>query len=65
MILMTFLITGGAFSSGSGDQYGGDYFADEDVVLVFINYRLGPLGNFFDFESINCFSLLPSSDFIL
>ncbi|XP_046619027.1 venom carboxylesterase-6-like [Neodiprion virginianus] len=37
-------IHGGAFRSGSGMQYGPEYLLNEDVVLVTINYRLGPLG---------------------
>ncbi|XP_050548741.1 esterase E4-like [Daktulosphaira vitifoliae] len=38
-------IHGGAFQFGSGSQYGPEYFLDsEDMVLVFINYRLGPFG---------------------
>ncbi|XP_069668717.1 esterase FE4-like isoform X2 [Periplaneta americana] len=37
---------GGGFLSGSGntDLYGPDYLVAEDVVVVTINYRLGPLG---------------------
>lgn len=39
-------IHGGSFSSGSGDSwvYGPDFFVNENVVLVTINYRLGILG---------------------
>uniref|UniRef100_A0A1B6L7B7 Carboxylic ester hydrolase n=1 Tax=Graphocephala atropunctata TaxID=36148 RepID=A0A1B6L7B7_9HEMI len=39
-------IHGGAFAGGSGDKvnYGPDLLLDRDVVLVTINYRLGPLG---------------------
>jgi poly(3-hydroxybutyrate) depolymerase len=38
---------GGAFSFGSGNTeiYGPDYLMEGDVVLVTVNYRLGPLGN--------------------
>ncbi|XP_046417200.1 venom carboxylesterase-6-like [Neodiprion fabricii] len=39
-----FFIPGGAFRSGSGGMYGPQYLLDRDVVLVTINYRLGPLG---------------------
>ncbi|XP_026477127.1 carboxylesterase 4A-like [Ctenocephalides felis] len=41
-----FFIHGGAFVGGSGDSfyYGPDYFVNENVVLVTINYRLGALG---------------------
>ena len=39
-------IHGGAFTSGSGTagDYGPQYFMDSGVVLVTINYRLGPFG---------------------
>jgi len=39
-------IHGGAFCVGSNESrlYGPDYFLDHSVVLVTINYRLGPLG---------------------
>jgi para-nitrobenzyl esterase len=39
-------IHGGGFTNGSSDQihYDGTSFAERDVVLVTINYRLGPLG---------------------
>lgn len=39
-------IHGGAFTFGSGNAflYGPDYLIAEDVVLVTLNYRLGPLG---------------------
>ncbi|KAL1502036.1 hypothetical protein ABEB36_007243 [Hypothenemus hampei] len=41
-----FWIHGGGFVRGSGgsDLYGPDYFVEKDIVLVTINYRLGPLG---------------------
>lgn len=41
-----FWIHGGGFTFGSGNAflYGPDYLIAEDVVLVTINYRLGPLG---------------------
>ncbi|XP_059486020.1 juvenile hormone esterase-like [Neocloeon triangulifer] len=35
---------GGAFVDGSGLIYGPDFFMDHDVVIVTLNYRLGPLG---------------------
>lgn len=42
-------IHGGAWFLGSGnfetDYYGPRYLLDRDVVLVTINYRLGPMGN--------------------
>ena len=37
-------IHGGAFVDGSGLEYGPDFFMDEDVILVTLNYRLGVLG---------------------
>ncbi|KRT86636.1 hydrolase, partial [Oryctes borbonicus] len=38
-------IHGGAWMLGSGDFYAGpDYLMDEEVILVTINYRLGPFG---------------------
>ncbi|ODM91452.1 Venom carboxylesterase-6 [Orchesella cincta] len=39
-----FWIHGGAFAAGSGDDFEGKYFVDEGVIVVSINYRLGPLG---------------------
>ena len=39
-------IHGGAFESGSGTygDYGPQYFMDRGVVVVTVNYRLGPFG---------------------
>ncbi len=41
-------IHGGGWSVGSGngqtDLYGPGYLMDRDIVLVTVNYRLGPLG---------------------
>jgi carboxylesterase type B len=39
-------VHGGGFSSGSGtaEFYGPDFFLNEDVVVVALNYRLGALG---------------------
>ena len=41
-----FWIHGGAFVFGSGndDIYGADYLIENDVVVVTLNYRLGPIG---------------------
>jgi len=41
-------IHGGGFVSGEGDAtfYGPDYLLDQQVVLVTVNYRLGPFGFF-------------------
>jgi len=45
-------IHGGGFFAGSGnpDIYGPDYFMDYDVIVVSVNYRVGPLG-FFTLEN--------------
>jgi acetyl esterase/lipase len=42
---------GGGFVGGSGssDVYGPDFLVAEDVVVVTLNYRLGPFGNFVRF----------------
>jgi len=42
-------IHGGAFKEGNGGSttYGPDYFLEENIVLVSIQYRLGLLGNHF------------------
>jgi len=37
-------IHGGGFTIGSGSDYDPIYFMEKDVVVVTINYRLGPLG---------------------
>lgn len=40
-----FYIYGGGFIEGNGNNlYREDYFVSMDMVLVFVNYRLGPLG---------------------
>ena len=41
-----FWIHGGNWEEGSGDpeSYGPDFLLDHDVIIVTINYRLGPLG---------------------
>ncbi|KAJ3662755.1 hypothetical protein Zmor_007085 [Zophobas morio] len=39
-----FYIHGGGFVDGYGGMYGPDFFMHEDVILVTINYRLGPFG---------------------
>lgn len=43
-----FWIHGGAFQFGSGTIFGGKYLLDHDVILVTINYRLGPMGMYHD-----------------
>ncbi|CAL8121152.1 unnamed protein product [Orchesella dallaii] len=37
-------IHGGGFTDGNGSRYGAEYFLDEDVVLITIQYRLAALG---------------------
>ena len=39
-----FWIHGGAFQFGSGTFHNVTYLMDHDVILVTINYRLGPMG---------------------
>jgi len=36
--------TGGMFVFGSGNWYGPDYWMQHDVIIVTVNYRLGPFG---------------------
>ena len=38
-------IHGGGFSGGSSQLYNGFVLAQRGVVVVTLNYRLGPLGN--------------------
>lgn len=53
-------IHGGGFQSGSGstEMYGPDYFVEQDVVLVAINYRCGALGNYSNIDVGNVPSML-------
>ena len=37
-------IHGGSYFWGAGSLFGPSYFLDNDVILVTLNYRLGPLG---------------------
>ena len=37
---------GGGFTSGQASMYGPEHLLDRDVILVTVNYRLGPLGFF-------------------
>ncbi|XP_060525641.1 juvenile hormone esterase-like [Cylas formicarius] len=45
-LAVMFWIHGGGFETGSGiyQYYGPDYLLEEEVIVVTINYRLGPLG---------------------
>ncbi|KAF7989104.1 hypothetical protein HCN44_007414 [Aphidius gifuensis] len=44
LLPVIFLIHGGAFQFGSGHGYRPDYIMDRDLIVVTVNYRLGPLG---------------------
>ena len=37
-------VHGGGFSTGESNLYGPSYLLDRNVILVTLNYRLGPLG---------------------
>lgn len=39
-----FWIHGGAFTHGTANGFGAKYLVDRDVIVVAVNYRLGPLG---------------------
>ena len=45
---------GGAFMFGSAHKYGPKYLLDRDVILVTVNYRLGPLGKLFQIPITSC-----------
>jgi hypothetical protein len=55
---------GGGFVGGSGSSevYGPDYLVAEDVVVVTLNYRLGPFGNYVRFVVSCHFNLSPSEN---
>ncbi|XP_039753390.1 venom carboxylesterase-6-like [Pararge aegeria] len=44
LLPVVIFIHGGSFVFGAGGQYDGVYMMDRDVVLVTVNYRLGPFG---------------------
>jgi len=46
LLPVMFWIHGGSFTSGAGSLYNGTNVAKKDVIIVTINYRLGPLGYF-------------------
>lgn len=52
------IFVGGGFWFGNSNENGADYFMDEEVILVTLNYRLGALGEVF----INHFELLTVSE---
>ena len=39
-----FWIHGGGWNNGAGSEFGADFFMDENIIIVTINYRLGALG---------------------
>lgn len=39
-----FWIHGGSFSAGKAADFGPEKLMEEDIVLVVVQYRLGPLG---------------------
>lgn len=41
---MLVYIHGGGFVMGSMNYFSPDYFLDHDVIVVFLQYRLGPFG---------------------
>lgn len=55
---------GGGFTGGSGSSelYGPDFLVAEDVVVVTLNYRLGPFGNYVRFVVCCHFYLSPSEN---
>ncbi|XP_034832499.1 venom carboxylesterase-6-like [Maniola hyperantus] len=44
LLPVVIFIHGGAFMYGAGGQYDGVHMMDRDLVVVTVNYRLGPLG---------------------
>lgn len=42
-------IHGGGFVVGASQQYPGVFLAERNVVVVTFNYRLGPLGLFYNY----------------
>ncbi|GAB1859693.1 Carboxylic ester hydrolase [Camponotus japonicus] len=44
LLPVLFWLHGGAFQYDSGKNYGAKYLMDRDVILVTIDYRLGPMG---------------------
>jgi len=45
-----FYIHEGSFMSGQSNFYGAKYLMDRNVILVTINYRVGPLGKYYSFS---------------
>ena len=37
-------VHGGGFTTGESNMYGPSYLLDRNIILVTLNYRLGPLG---------------------
>ena len=51
LLPVMFWIHGGAFSLGQAVEYIPTRYMDHDIVLVVIQYRLGPLGQLMDVVS--------------
>ena len=45
---------GGGYVFGTTNDYRANYFMDEDVVLILVNYRLAALGKRFDSHRNAC-----------
>ena len=45
-LLPVFVYLHGGINNGNGSQYGAEYMMDEDIVLVFVHFRLHVFGNF-------------------
>nr|CAD7569982.1 unnamed protein product [Timema californicum] len=58
-----FSIHGGGFILGSGNtnMYGPDYLVEEDIIVVTFNYRLGALGKYQGFLSIEGSDIVPNN----
>lgn len=44
-------IHGGAFLTGNAQEFPPDYLLENDILLVVIQYRLGPIGKFIRIQS--------------
>ena len=43
-----FVIPGGGLQTGSGDEYDASYFTQKGIIVVTMNFRLGPFGFFYN-----------------
>ena len=51
-------IHGGGLEIGQGFIYEPDFLLDKDIVLVIIQYRLGPLGKYIYFMTLVCYHFI-------